>query len=467
MPTEQEDAAQERKHHGKLMPFIMMFPVLMANLDTTTVLTALPSIADDLRRNPSEVSVIVTIYILSMVVSMPLTGWLCGRFGPKAVFLAAIFSFVSGSTACALAGEFSTLTGARILQGMGAGLMTPVGRIILQREVAPKDMISAIAWYTTPAMIGPMLGPSLGGALLTWGSWHLVFLINVPIGIGALIFAGAVLRPGTEETRKPFDLKGYLLLVGGLGMVYCGIEGVKAPAVGAPFVAALVIGGLGLVIAYALTSRRRADVLIDLKVLRIDIFTRTLIGSSIFRLNMAALPFLMAIIMQEEFAMTPADTGVLLSCIAVGGFCAKPLAGPILRKGGYLNSLLVFSVMPSVFMICLSLTSISTPWIVLAVLFWFSGFTRAMQFTAMNSLIYTSVPRGLVGDATTLSSIFIQFSLGLGVVLSSVIYSTALIFPIESPGFFTLRCVAVISATSLVAFVGMPKSIGQNLLSRN
>ncbi len=197
---------------NRISPMILAVALFMEQMDSTVIATSLPAIAADLGVNPITLKLAVTTYLVAIGVFVPLSGWFADRFGAKRVFRAAIFVFVTGSICCAIAGNLTEFVLARFLQGMGGAMMTPIGRVVLLRTTERSQLVSAMAFLTIPALIGPMIGPPLGGFITTWFSWHWIFLINVPVGIVGIILVTLFLPEIPSEHPGKLDFKGFFLM---------------------------------------------------------------------------------------------------------------------------------------------------------------------------------------------------------------------------------------------------------------
>src|SRR6188508_2547227 len=195
----------------RLIPLIVATALFMENMDATVISTSLPAIAVDIGTSPLTLKLAVTSYLLSLAVFIPMSGWTADRFGARTVFLAAIAVFVLGSIGCALSSSLLHFVIARIVQGMGGAMMTPVGRLVLVRSVDRRELINAMAWVSIPAMIGPLMGPPLGGFITTYASWHWIFLINVPMGLLGIVLVTRYIENIRAETPDRFDLTGMVL----------------------------------------------------------------------------------------------------------------------------------------------------------------------------------------------------------------------------------------------------------------
>lgn len=451
----------------RIVPLVVACPLFMVNLDSSILLTAIPTMANSFGLDAVALTSLITAYLIALAVSMPVSGWLSDRFGSRAVFIAAVIVFTIGSLLCAVSPTLPFLIGARIVQGLGGGLMTPVARVVLLRAVPKSELISAMAWYTTPALLGPVIGPSLGGLIVEHLPWRFVFLVNIPFGLLTLAAAITILKPDEEKEGRPFDTTGFLLLSVGLVIALSSFDGIKVGGSRSLLAAlGLLAGGL-LIFAYARYACRVPKPLIGLSVLRDRIYAPTLWGGSVFRFGTAALPFLLSIILQDERRLSPSNVGLLLSCMAFGAMSAKPVAPRIIRALGYRTLLIGNAAASSLIMAWLALYAASAPiWLVGLVLM-LSGLLRSVQFTGLNSLAYYTVPKPEVASASTLQSIAQQVSIGFGVVLANLIVTglrgSAAISSDEAVG-YSLVAIALICALSILSFTRLERAAGVDAL---
>ena len=200
----------------RLIPLIVATALFMENMDSTVIATSLPAIAADIGTSPLTLKLAITSYLLSLAVFIPASGWTADRFGARIVFALAVAVFMVGSIGCAVSGSVTDFVFARILQGMGGAMMTPVGRLVLLRSIDKSALVNAMTWVTVPALIGPVIGPPLGGFITTYFSWHWIFLINIPIGLVGIVQALKFIDPIKSIDPEPFDLYG--LVLAGIGL---------------------------------------------------------------------------------------------------------------------------------------------------------------------------------------------------------------------------------------------------------
>src|SRR6476661_887631 len=218
--------------HDRLVPLIIAVALFMENMDSTIIATSLPAIAADIGANPLALKLAVTSYLLSLAVFIPASGWTADRFGARTVFRAAIATFVIGSIGCALSSSLTQFVVARIIQGMGGAMMTPVGRLVLVRTIDKRNLVDAMAWVTMPALVGPIIGPPVGGFITTFASWHWIFIINVPIGIIGIGLATRYIEDLRVKDHERFDVVGMALAGLGIAGVAFGLSvlGLNFPA---------------------------------------------------------------------------------------------------------------------------------------------------------------------------------------------------------------------------------------------
>ena len=375
----------------RIVPLIIAVALFMENMDSTVIATSLPAIAADIGTNPLALKLAVTSYLLSLAVFIPASGWTADRFGARTVFRAAIAVFVLGSIGCALSGSLTDFVIARIVQGMGGAMMTPVGRMVLVRTITKRDLVGAMAWVTTPALIGPVLGPPVGGFITTFASWHWIFIINVPIGLIGIVLATRFIPDVRAEHHERFDVLGMVLAGLGIGGLAFGLSILGLNFLPWWIVVALVAVGAVFTTAYVVHARRIKNPALDLTLFRLPTFRASVLGGFIFRLGIGALPFLLPLMLQVGFGMTPFQSGLITFASALGAMSMKVVAQTALRRFGF-RSILVFNgLLSAVFLAaCAAFTQATPAMLMLAVLL-IGGFFRSLQFTSINTIAYAEV----------------------------------------------------------------------------
>src|SRR6267142_1719047 len=280
----------------RIVPLIVAVALFMENMDSTVIATSLPAIAADLGTSPLTLKLAVTAYLLSLAVFIPVSGWTADRFGARTVFRAAIAVFMLGSIGCALSGSLTQFVLTRMVEGMGGAMMTPVGRLILVRSVDKRELINAMVWVTLPALVGPLIGPPLGGFVTTYISWHWIFLINIPIGVAGIVLATIYIEDVRAETPDPLDTVGILLAGFGIGGLAFGGSVLGLNFLPTGVVVALIVMGAVATYAYVLHARRTPAPVLDLSLLKIPTMHATILGGFIYRSGIGAMPFLLPLL---------------------------------------------------------------------------------------------------------------------------------------------------------------------------
>ena len=284
-----------------LTPFIIATALFMENMDGTVLSTSLPAIAADLHQDPIVLKLALTAYMLTLAVFIPASGWVADRFGARTVFCSAIATFTLGSILCGASGSLLELIAARVFQGLGGAMMVPVGRLVLLRSVEKSELVRALAYLTIPAMIGPVVGPPLGGFITTYFHWRWIFWINVPIGALGIGLALAFIDNLRAEQVAQFDFLGFFLSGAGLATFIFGLTLIGRGLVPASADAALIALGLALLVAYVRHARRDPNAILDLGLLRTPTFFASAVGGLIFRIGIGAIPFLLPLMLQTRF----------------------------------------------------------------------------------------------------------------------------------------------------------------------
>lgn len=448
----------------RILPLIISVALFMENIDSTVIATSLPAIAEDLQTNPVSLKLAITSYLIALAIFIPASGWAADRFGARRVFRYAIAIFVIGSIACAFASSLLDFILARSLQGMGGAMMTPIGRLLILRSVEKKELVGALAWLSIPALAGPLLGPPLGGFITTFFSWEWIFLINVPIGILGIILAGRFIPNITAENVRPLDRIGFALSgLACFGLVF-GLSVISLATVPVWIKFALLMTGAIAAVTYVPYARRTAEPLLDLNLLKITSFRICLLGGWIFRISAGAAPFLLPLMFQIGFGLTPFQSGMLTFAGAIGALAMKFVAGPILRRFGFRFILIANSLIGTAFLALNGLFTPETSHILIFVVLLTGGFFRSLQFTSMGALSFADIDTERMSKATTLSAVSQRISLSMGVAIAAVILEVSAAmhggemnthdFMIA---FFT---VSGIAALSVFVFVGLPENAG-------
>ncbi|HMA73114.1 MAG TPA: DHA2 family efflux MFS transporter permease subunit [Xanthobacteraceae bacterium] len=455
----------------RLIPLIVAVALFMENMDSTVIATSLPAIAADIGSRPLELKLAITSYLLALAIFIPASGWVADRFGARTIFRTAIAVFMIGSIGCALSQSLWHFVIARFFQGMGGAMMSPVGRLVLIRTVGKRKLVNAMALLTMPALVGPMLGPALGGFITTYASWHWIFLINIPIGLLGIVLVSLFFENVRAEITEPFDLFGLVLIglgVGGLafGMTVTGIRLVPAGVV-----IGLVAFGAAATFAYVVRARGMAAPVIDLTLFRLVTFRAGVVGGFIFRIGAGALPFLLPLLMQLGFGMTPFQSGLITLSTAVGAMMMKSAVPHILKRVGFRNVLTWNALVASVMLAACAAFTYSTPVPVMIAVLLAGGFFRSLQFTSVNVIAYAEVEPARMSRATSLVAVAQQLSQSVGVAVGAMVLETILrlngqqaLAAEDFPPAFLV--VGLISVSSILLFARLPPDAGAEMADR-
>src|SRR6201994_1171354 len=460
----------------RVIPLIVATALFMENMDSTVIATSLPAIAADIGTSPLTLKLAITSYLLSLAVFIPASGWTADRFGARMVFALAVGVFMVGSIGCAMSTSVNNFVFARILQGMGGSMMTPVCRLVLLRTIDKSALVNAMAWVTVPALIGPVIGPPLGGFITTYFSWHWIFLINIPIGLLGIFMALRYIDPIRSIDPERFDLKG--LVLAGIGLAGTGLPGIAFGLSVAGLnllpwsvVAALVgIGSVSMTL-YVFHARRTGSPVLDFSLLRLPTLRAAIIGGFMFRLGIGSLPFLLPLMMQVGFGLSPFQSGLVTFGSAVGAMGMKTLAARILRTFGFRNMMTVNALISAFFLAACALFTSATPLLLILLILVVGGFFRSLEFTAINTVAYAEVEAGQMSRATTIVSVNQQLAVSAGVAVGAffveatlwVRHLTELSADVFAPAFLV---VSLVSAGSSWFFWQMPSDAGHEISGR-
>lgn len=404
-----------------IIPGIVGCALFMQMLDSTVVTTALPAMARSFDVAPVRMNVAITSYLMSVAVFVPLSGWAADRFGARRVFIAAIALFTLTSLACALSQSITHLVIGRIVQGLAGAMMVPVGRVILLRTVPKSELMQAMSFLSIPALIGPVVGPPLGGLLVTYASWHWIFLINLPIGIlGIGLVLKYVNKVDDEIDPAPLDWMGFMLTGIALAALVFSFEAVGHNLLPLPWLAALLAVGVASALLYRWHHGRAAKPIVDLRLLRIPTFSIASLGGNLCRFSIGAMPFLLVMQLQVGFGLSPLAAGMITFASAAGALLMKTVAVPIIRALGFRNTLIYNAVITGLFVaLCATFTPMTPYWLLVTLLL-VGGFFRSLQLTAVNSLTYADIGPEQMSRASSLAAMAQQLGVSLGVGVAAV-----------------------------------------------
>jgi EmrB/QacA subfamily drug resistance transporter len=464
LPSPKDTAKPER-----MLPFIVGCALLMQMLDSTVVTTALPTMAADLGADPVRLNIAITSYLLAVAVFVPISGWAADRYGARRVFIAAIALFTLSSLTCALSTTLTELVLSRIVQGIGGAMMVPVGRIILLRTIPKHELLKAMAFLSMPALIGPMAGPPLGGFLVTYASWHWIFLINLPIGIlGIWMILRFVRELPADHQARPLDWLGFVLSALCMATLVAGFESLGQGGPSIAVSAALIATGLISGALYYWHSQHHPDPILDLSLLKIHTFSVSTIAGNLCRFGVGAVPYLLALMLQIGFGLSALSAGLITFAGAVGALAMKIAAPRILDRWGYRRVLTVNAIFTGASLASCAFFTASTPAVVMIGVLLFGGFFRSLQFTAINTLTYADITQTSMSRASSFAAMGQQLGVSLGVGVAAEALHLSMLWRGSSQliaadvvvGFVV---VGVLCALPSFAFWRLPADAGESL----
>lgn len=405
----------------RFLPWVVASALFMEQLDSTIVNTAVPAMAASLHVAPLSLKAVVASYILSLAVAIPISGWMADRFGTRRVFATAVTIFTLSSVLCGLSISVPMLVAARILQGMGAAMMMPVGRLAIIRTFPKSELLVAMNFVIIPALIGPLLGPTVGGLIVHWLSWRVIFFINVPVGVAAQWLIHRHMPDYRGDGPRPIDLVGLVLFGSGTALLSWLLEVFDEHDIGVSSAAVLFLVSLGLLAAYAWHARRARYPLLRLGLFRVRTFRVSVIGGFVTRLGLGGLPFLLPLLYQLGLGLPAWQSGLLMMPAAAAAMGMKLIAARLLRRFGFRTVLIVNTVMIGVTISLFAGVVSATPIIAIVGLGLAQGFFNSLQFSSMNSMGYADIQSADSSMASTIASSLQQMSMSFGLAFGSLV----------------------------------------------
>jgi EmrB/QacA subfamily drug resistance transporter len=404
-----------------IIPLIVGCAFFMEGLDSTMIAVAIPAMAESLGETPLRLSLVITTYLLSLAVFIPVSGWIADRFGARRVFCAAVLIFAGGSALCGMADNLPMLLAMRVVQGFGGAMMTPVGRLVLLRSFPRTALVSAMNWRTIPSMIGPMVGPVIGGVLTDFASWRWIFFLNIPIGV----LGGALALWFFKDFRAPaparFDLVGFAIAGAALFLLELGLENIGHAVLPAGFGIAFFPIAIVMLLLYRRHARRSPAPVLDLGLLGIKTFgIGTLVGG-LCRIGLDATPFLLPLLFQVGFGYSATEAGLLTFSSTFGAMTVRSLSRPLLRLTGFRRALVGGALLSSAVTAGFALLTTASPAWVIVLIVLVSGCVRSIQYLALNTISYADVPLGMLSRATGFGGVVQQLARGFGVAVGAAL----------------------------------------------
>jgi EmrB/QacA subfamily drug resistance transporter len=405
-----------------ILLWLVAIGFFMETLDSTIVNTALPSMAKSLGESPLLMQSVVIAYSLTLAIFIPASGWIADRLGTRKVYLSAIFIFTLGSTLCASSHNLWQLVLARVLQGIGGSMLMPVGRLAVLRAFPGDQFLDAISFVTVPALIGPLIGPTLGGWLVEFASWHWIFLINIPIGILGFITT-TVAMPDSKSIGAPskFDLVGFLQLALSMLSISFALDGLSELGFAHATVLVLMIFGFACMVAYGLRASTQTQALFPLKLFRSHTYSIGLLGNLFARIGSSGMPFMIPLFLQLCLDRTPFAAGMMMIPVAVAGIFAKRMAAPFIHHFGYKPVLVYNTFLVGMAIASFALISGNEPTWIRVVQLAFFGTVNSLQFTAMNTLTLKDIPPAMASSGNSLFSMIQMLAMSFAVATAAAV----------------------------------------------
>ncbi|WON76900.1 multidrug transporter subunit MdtD [Serratia sp. UGAL515B_01] len=449
------------------LPWIAAMAFFMQALDATILNTALPAIAKSLERSPLAMQSAVISYTLTVAMLIPVSGWLADRFGTRRVFILAVSLFTLGSLLCALSPTLSFLVTSRVLQGIGGAMMMPVARLALLRAYPRSELLPVLNFVTMPGLVGPIMGPLLGGWLVTYATWHWIFLINIPIGLLGIIYARKYM-PDFTTPKRPFDFKGFILFGLSLVLVSTGLELFGEQVLASYISLGIFLSGFVMLFGYIIHARRHPQPLIGLDLFKTRTFSVGIAGNVASRLGTGCVPFLMPLMLQVGFGYSAIIAGCMMAPMAVGALTAKSTVTQVLRWFGYRNTLVGNTIIIGVLIAQFSLQSPGMSfWIMILPLF-VLGMAMSTQFTAMNTISLGDLNDTNASSGNSVLAVTQQLSISFGVAVSAAVlrfYESMSIGTMIEHFHYTFITMGIVTIASSLVFMLLKKKDGDNLIT--
>jgi EmrB/QacA subfamily drug resistance transporter len=400
---------------ARVLPWLVAIAFFMQTLDGTILNTALPAMARDLAEDPLRMQGVVIAYMLTVALLIPASGWVADRFGTRRIFFSAIVLFTLGSLLCAMSASFNQLVMARVVQAIGGALMLPVGRLVVLRAYPRSEFVRVMTFIALPGMVGPLIGPTLGGWLVEYASWHWIFLINLPVGLVGCIAALRFMPDLKSSERMRFDTVGFLLFGGSMVLITIALEGLGEMQMPHARVLLLMVIGSACLAAYWLRAGHVDEPLFSPTLFRTRSFAVGIFGNLFARLGSGALPFLLPLLLQVALGYSPAQAGMSMIPLALGAMLIKPLAKPLIDRLGYRRILVGNTLLLGSLIASLATIDAHTPTVLLLLQLSLIGMVNSMQFTAMNTVTLVGLSNQNASSGNSLLSVVVQLSMSLGV----------------------------------------------------
>lgn len=446
----------------RLLVFLVSIGFFMQGLDTTIINTAIPAIAESLGENPLHMHSVVVAYVLSVAACIPLSGWLADRFGVRDVFFSAIVIFTLASLGCAFSSSLNELLFYRVIQGLGGALLLPVGRLAMLKIIPRSQFLSAMSLMSLAGLIGPLIGPTLGGWMVEYMTWHWIFLINIPMGILGVLVTFKAMPNVKETTVKRFDFSGFVMLLVAMIGLSLGIENFASQQNSIWVSITLISAGLIAAIVYAFHAYSHQNALFRASLFKNQIFTIGILGNFFARFGGNALPFLLPLMLQVAFGLDPFTTGLLMIPTVLGSLASKPIIRPLIQKFGYRRILLINTLLVGTCIASFALHDAETPTALRLLHFFIFGILNSLQFVSMNTLTLKDLPQQDASSGNSFLSMIMMLSMSIGVALAGTLinlFTQYLGVEHTLTAFhYTLLCLGSINLITAMIFWQIPKN---------
>jgi len=423
MTTSPPPNAPTEEFIKRLLPWMVAVAFFMQSLDTTILNTAVPAIAEAMDVTPLNMKSVLSSYTLSLAVFIPISGWMADRFGTRRVFASAIAVFSLGSLLCGISTNIDMLVACRVVQGIGGAMMVPVGRMTMVRTFPKSELIRAMSFVSIPSLIGPMLGPVVGGLIVHYLHWSIVFFVNLPVGLVGLYLVRRYLPDYREADTHPLDVVGLILFGSGVALLSYVLEVFGEHSlsdlemVGLLGLSALLLAG------YGIRATQTAFPLLMLSLFKLRTFRAAVVGSFVGRIGLGGIPFLFPLLYQIGLGFSPVQSGMLIAPQAMAAIGLKIVVPRILARFGYRMVLIANTLIVGGMIILFATVGADTPVWQIVLQAFVLGFFTSMQYTAMNTLVYADVSASQTSSASTIASTGQQMSISFGVASASLIAS--------------------------------------------
>ncbi|MCS3609569.1 MFS transporter [Erwinia rhapontici] len=439
----------------------------MENLDATVIATAIPQMARDFSVSPVELNIGISAYLLAVAIFIPISGWLAGRIGARNVFAGAILLFTLASVMCGLSNDLAMFTLSRVLQGVGGALMVPVGRMVVLRMTAKKDMVKTIAFISWPGLIAPVLGPPLGGVIVTYSHWSWIFWLNIPLGFIALAATFFLVPQNKDVHKRHFDVKGFIFTAAACVMLIVGLELLGRSKVDSGFM--LIAGGILFGLLTFRHSLTHSHPLLPFDVMTIATFRSAVIGGSFFRASINAIPFLLPLLFQLSFGWSAVEAGSMVLWVFAGNIAMKPATTWLMKRWGFRRLLLGNGVISLLAILSCVMLEPGLGYFTIALILFVGGLTRSLQFSCYNSLGFADVHQEKMSDASVIFSIFFQFAMSTGIAISALALRMSMLWnhhhlPLQADIRLAFIGVSVLVIFSMIDVYRLERNAGEQVL---